>query len=181
MKKLILVLMFFLVGSCGFSPLYAQKESGQGFFGGTYDTSISDEMAKVKIEPIGDRFGQLLRNKLLDLLTPLGVPSKPKYRLYVELKSRNVYEQALREDITATREMIVFKVDYYLKEGNKQLFKNNSVAYVSYDILKNPYSTTIAEQKAEKNAAQIIANDISLGVGAYFHSRITKQGPDSDL
>ena len=138
-------------------------------------------MRQVKVEPIANRFGQLIRNNLIDNLTPTGVPSKPKYRLYVKLNSKNVYLQALREDISATREMAVYRVGYSMKEGDKLLFESESIAYVSYDILNNPYSTTMAQKKAEKEAAKIISDDISLRVGAYFHALITKQGAGSDL
>lgn len=170
------------LSACGFQPLYVQREKvGGWYFNSKFDTTILGEMKQVKVEPIADRFGQLIRNQLLDSLTPTGVPKKPKYRLFVTLKSREVYQQALREDITATREMIIFKVDYRMMEGSKQLFVGDSVAYVSYDILKNPYSTTIAQQKAEKNAAKIIADDITLRIGAYFHSVESKQGAVSDL
>ena len=141
------------LSACGFQPLYVQREKvGGWYFNSKFDTTILGEMKQVKVEPIADRFGQLIRNQLLDSLTPTGVPKKPKYRLFVTLKSREVYQQALREDITATREMIIFKVDYRMMKGSKQLFVGDSVAYVSYDILKNPYSTTIAQQKAELEA-----------------------------
>ncbi len=181
-KAGILGMMLFAVTACGFSPLYVQKEhDNKWYFNGKFNTSISDEIRKVKVMPIADRFGQVLRNNLLDSLTPTGVPKNPKYRLYVSLASKSVYQQALREDISATREMAIYKVDYYMTEGDRQLFKSNSIAYVSYDILNNPYSTTMAEKKASKDAARIIADDISLRVGAYFHSAITKQGSTSDI
>lgn len=182
-QKVILMLLAVLtIGACGFQPLYVQRENDNiWYFGGKFNNSIADEMQKVKIEPIADRFGQLMRNHLLDSLTPKGAPSRPKYRLYVTLESKNVHLQALREDISATREMAIYKVNYYMMEGDKQLFKSDSVSYVSYDILNNPYSTTIAQKKAEKEAAKIIADDISLRIGAYFHSLITKQGSTSDI
>ena len=177
-----LVMACSFLGACGFQPLYVQREKvGGWYFNSEFDTTILDEMKQIKVEPIAERFGQLVRNHLLDALTPTGVPKKPKYRLFVTLQSRNVYQQALREDVTATREMIVFKVDYRMTEGSKQLFAGDSVAYVSYDILKNPYSTTVSQLKAEKNAARIIADDITLRIGAYFHSVESKRGVISDL
>ena len=182
MKKYLWAGMFLLLSACGFSPLYVQRERTDGwYYNSKFDTSISDEMRQVKVEPIANRFGQLIRNNLIDNLTPTGVPSKPKYRLYVKLNSKNVYLQALREDISATREMAVYRVGYSMKEGDKLLFESESIAYVSYDILNNPYSTTMAQKKAEKEAAKIISDDISLCVGAYFHALITKQGAGSDL
>lgn len=179
-KKLIVIVGICLLAACGFEPLYVQKKGG-GFFGGEYDQSISSEMAKVKVEATGERFGQLIRNDLLDLMTPLGIPHKPKYRLLVEPQEEVVYDQALRNDITATRKRVEYKVDYTMYEDGKEVVKGNSVAYGSYDILANPYSMTIAEKKVMKDSAQIIANDISLRIAAYFHSRITKRGSISDF
>ena len=172
-KRLIALSMFMFLAACGFEPLYVQKKHDNlWYFGGEFDRSISSEMAQIKVEATGERFGQLIRNELLDMLTPLGVPHKPKYRLVISLENEVVYDQALRNDITATRKRV---------ENGKEIVKGNSVAFGSYDILANPYSMTIAQKKVMKDSAQIIANDISLRIGAYFHSRITKKGSTSDL
>ena len=180
MKKYLFLVLFLLLSACGFSPLYVQREkSGGWYFDGKFDTTISDEMRQVKVEPIANRFGQLLRNNLLDNLTPTGVPKNPKYRLFVKLKNKTISLQALREDISATPEMAIYRVGYSMKQGDKVLFNNESIAYVSYDILNNPYSTTMAQKKAEKEAAKIISDDIALRVGAYFHmlnSKIEESG-----
>lgn len=182
MQKSALILVLLFLAGCGFSPLYVERESGsKWYYNAKFDTSIVEEMQQVKVEPIADRFGQQLRNNLLDSLTPKGTPKHPKYRLFVKLTSKRTYDQALRQDITATRRMVVYKVSYYMMEGTNKLFTSNSIAYTSYDILKNPYSTTVAEQKADTDAAKIIGNDIALRVGAYFHSVITKQGSTSDI
>ena len=72
---------------------------------------------------------------------------------------------------------MIYTVNYTLTDDNyKTLINGNSVAYLGYDILRDPYSTTFAQKKNEKNAAKIIANDISLRLGAYFHSLQTKRG-----
>lgn len=151
------------------------------YYGGDFDTSISQEMAQVSIEPISQRFGQVMRNELLDLLTPKGAPKQPKYRLYVSLSSKNVSDQALRSDITATRKMVKYRVRYYMVEGTEKVLSGDSIAYVSYDILANPYSTTMAQKKGDEDAAKIIANDIALRLGAYFHSTMTNRGNPHDF
>ena len=179
-KKLIAVIGICLLSACGFEPLYVQKKGGS-FWGGEYDQSISSEMEKVKIEASGERFGQLIRNDLLDLMTPLGVPHKPKYRLVITPQQEVVYDQALRNDITATRKRVEYTVNYTMYEDGKEIVKGNSVAYGSYDILANPYSMTIAQKIVMIVSAQIIANDISLRIAAYFHSRITKRGSTRDF
>lgn len=171
--------LVFFVSSCGFQPLYVEKKhSNAWYFGGDFDTSISEEMAQVKVEPIEERFGQIIRNELLDNLTPRGVPSHPKYRLFVALKEKSIVQQALRNDITATREQVKYTVEYimYNTSEDKELVRGNSVSYASYDIMSNPYSTTVASKKAEKDSANIIANDIALRIGAYFHAQSSKRG-----
>ncbi len=173
-----------LLSACGFEPLYVQKKNNNlWYFSGDFDVSITSEMAQIKVERIGERFGQQIRNQLLDLLTPRGVPQRPKYRLYVELSEKEITQQALRKDITATRERVKYVVNYRLEDAkdHKELVTGDSVAYVSYDILANPYSTTMAKKKTETDAARIIANDISLRLGAYFHTVFTDKGQNSDF
>ena len=171
-----------MLTACGFEPLYVERQHDDNwYFGGNFDTSISQEMAKVKIQPISDRFGQMLRNDLIDLVSPKGQPVEPKYRLYVELAKKSETNQALRSDITATRKMVRYKVVYHMMEGTEKVLEGNSLAYTSYDILANPYSTTMARKKGDEEAARIIANDISLRLGAYFHSRITNRGEPDDF
>lgn len=165
----------FALGACGFRPLYVEREGDAVWhYDGKFNTSIIQEMAKIKIEPVADRFGQLVRNNLLDSLTPKGTPSDPTYRLYVELKKKTVTDQALRRDITASRKRVQYYVVYEMTKDGETLFKNDSTAFVSYDIMSNPYSTTFAEKKTEENAAKIISDDIILRIGAYFNSELIK-------
>lgn len=182
MKKILAFCLLCLVAACGFEPLYVQKKHDSlWYFGGDFDTLITSEMAKIKIGLIGGRFGQQLRNDLLDLLTPLGSPKQAKYRLEVVLRSKDVMQQALRKDITATRERVKYSVDYRLFEGDNELLKGDSIAFVSYDILANPYSTTMAKKKTETDAAKIISNDIALRIGAYFHTVYSGKGKNVDI
>ncbi len=177
MKKILVLFLLVFVAACGFEPLYVQKKQDSlWYFGGEFDTSISAEMAKIKVQTIADRFGQQLRNDLLDMITPLGVPRNPTYRLVVDVEPIEITQQAMRDDITATRERVRYKVEYQLlnAETSEILVKGDSIAYVSYDIMANPYSTTFAKKKTETDAAKIIANDITLRLGAYFHSRFKK-------
>ncbi len=174
MKKVGVFVATVLLAACGFQPLYVQRTVNDGWYNKEqFDMSISKEMAQIKISSIKDRFGQLLRNELLDLLTPRGVPQNSKYRLDVVLEDKIVTQQAMRDDVTATNERIEYRVDYKLFQGADQLINGNSIAFVSYDILQNPYSTTMAQKKAEKDAAKIIANDIALRIGAYFHTKMS--------
>lgn len=180
-KNIALAVLVVLISGCGFEPLYVEKKSNsEWYYDNEFDTGIKEEMAQVKVELIQDRIGQLIRNDLLDKLTPKGTPKSPKYYLKVINVKKTEIDQALRNDITATRKKVIYKVNYVLKnKEHEQILSGDSVAYLGYDILRDPYSTTFAQKKNEKNAAKIIANDISLRLGAYFHSKQTNRGnPD---
>lgn len=170
------------LSACGFRPLYVEREGDAVWhYDGKFNTSIIQEMSKIDVEPISDRFGQIIRNNLLDGLTPKGAPSKPTYRLYVNLESKSVTDQALRRDITATRKRVKYEVNYKMTKDGEELFNNSAVSFVSYDIMDNPYSTTFAEKKTEENAAKMIADEIILRIGAYFNSELIKAGEYGDI
>lgn len=172
MKQLKILAVVLMLCSCGFQPLYVQRNNSSGwYFNDSFDTSIIDEMAQIKVAAISERFGQELRNHLLDLLTPKGIPQKPKYRLVVEVVDRQVIQQAMRDDVTATNERIRYKVGYKLYQNSEELVTGDAIAFVSYDILSDPFSTTMSQKKAESDAAKIIADDIVLRLGAYFHTK----------
>lgn len=174
MKKCAVVaVLFFMLSACGFKPLYVQKTSTEDkwYFDGDFDNYVTDQMAQIKIVATGERLGQLMKTDLLDLLTPRGVPSHPKYYLYIEPTKENEYDQALRRDITASRKRIDYKVNYYLTQKSEKIMMGNTVSYVSYDILDNPYSMVTSRKKVERDAAKIMANDIALRLGAFFNAK----------
>lgn len=173
MRYIIIFAVVVFISGCGFRPLYIQNPETNFYSGNAQNNSIINELAQIRITAIQDRFGQQIRNKLLDLLTPKGAPAKAKYRLDVKLANKRVIQQALRNDVTATSERIDYTVKYTLYEGSQELVSGDSFAFVSYNILNNPYSTTMAQKKSEENAANILANDIALRLGAYFHSNQT--------
>ena len=153
------------LASCGFTPLYATSANSYN------NEDVKTELAQIKIKHIANRFGQQIRNQLLDKLNPLGQPKKHKYVLEVVMEGKPlIIEQALRDDVTATRETMKISMLYELKQGNETILEGDSIAFSSYNIMSNPYSTTISKESAYKQAAKIIADDISLRLAAYFYS-----------
>ena len=182
--KIKILMLVFTLAACGFEPLYVERHSDEKwYYKGEFDTSITDEISEIKVEPVADRIGQLIRNELLDNFTPKGVPDHPKYRLKVENIVKSTTKQAMRDDITATRERVEYRLEYALYDAStgQQLVKGNTLALLGYDIMANPYSTTFSKKKIEKDAAKVMANDISLRIGAYFHSILTKRGNPNEL
>ncbi len=181
-KYITQTLLIITLSACGFRPLYVEREDDSLWhYDGKFNTSIIQEMAKIRVAPIDERFGQIVRNILLDSLTPKGQPENPVYVLEAELTNKEIVQQAMRDDITATRERVKYVVQYHLNKDNETIASGNSIAFVSYDILSNPYSTTFAKKETEESAAQIIANDIILRLGAYFNSELIKSGEYREL
>ena len=181
-KKIVAVTALCSLSACGFEPLYVEKTGGEDlwYYNNEYNTDIVREMAQIKVETVTDRIGQLIKNELMDTFNPYGTPKCAKYFLKLQPVDKTVTQQALRDDITATREKVKYSVNYELWSKEKgKLISGNSWIFLSYDLLDNPYSTSMDKKKIEKDGAKIIANDISLRIGAYFHSTKTKRGnPD---
>lgn len=172
------------LAACGFEPLYVEKTAGNDlwYYNNKFDTDIVREMAQIKVETVSDRIGQMIKNELMDTFNPYGTPKCAKYFLKLQPVSVHTVQQALRDDITATREKVKYTVKYSLwDKENGQLVSGKSWVYLSYDLLDNPYSTTMDKKKVEKDGAKIIANDISLRIGAYFHSVKTKRGNPNEF
>lgn len=182
LKKIYTAIALLGLVSCGFEPLYVEKTSGDDlwYYNNKFDTDIAQEMSQIKVETVSDRIGQLVKNELMDTFHPLGTPKNAKYFLKIEPIYTRRSEQALRDDITATREKVLYSVNYHLwGRDDGELVSGNAQVFLSYDLLDNPYSTTMDKKKVEKDGAKILANDISLRLGAFFHSLKTKRGnPD---
>ena len=178
-KKILATLLLCGLSACGFEPLYVEKTGGDDlwYYNNQYDADIVREMAQIKITAAGGRMGQLIKNELIDILNPYGAPKNSEYFLKIQAPTAQTVQQALRDDITATREKVTYTVNYELWSNKKgKLVGGSSSTILSYDLLDNPYSTTMDKKKIEKDGAKIIANDISLRIGAYFHSVNTKVG-----
>ena len=161
-----------------------EKTSGDDlwYYNNKFDTDIVHEKAQIKVESVTDRIGQMIKNELMDTFNPYGTPKCAKYFLKIQPVNSETVQQALRDDITATREKVKYTVSYSLwDKDNGQLVSGSSWVYLSYDLLDNPYSTTMDKKKVEKDGAKIIANDISLRIGAYFHSVKTKRGNPNEF
>ena len=158
---LLLVSLVFLVSACGFKPLYAERQDKQ---------SVSRDFAAVKILPISNRTGQILRNELIDRMNPDGQPSEAKYSL--EVRS-TVSKQTLgiRIDETATRANMQFSASFRLREisSGAVVYKSATAATTSYNIVSSDYGTISAERNARKRGALLVADSITVRLAAYFN------------
>lgn len=164
--RLLLLIGVLVLGACGFQPLYGTRSVGQ---------SASIQLAQVRIQPIADRTGQLLYNKLRDRMNPRGKPGDPLYLLQISLQERQ--ERLLVEkDETASRVNLILRADYQLKQiGTGEVLDSGvSQTVISYDVLgvEVQLSTLTSEADVRDRATEQLSEDISTRLAIYFSSLI---------
>lgn len=147
------------LSGCGFRPLYGNGD----------DRDAAAELASVRVDPLRDRVGQQMHNFLRDRLNPDGQPISPEYRLRVELRETRS-ELGVRRDETATRANLRVVADFALLryDGNASLLAGRSSSTTSYDILTNPFATTVSEDNARERALREVADDIRTRLALFF-------------
>jgi LPS-assembly lipoprotein len=162
----LLLVGFLALGGCGFHPLYGTRSDGQ---------SAPAQLAQVRIQPIADRTGQLLYNKLRDRLNPRGKPGDPVYLLQIALQERQ--ERLLVEsDETATRINLTLRADYQLKQiGTGEVLDSGvSQTVISFDLLGSEFqfATLSSEADVRDRATEQLSEDISTRLAIYFSSLV---------
>lgn len=150
------------LAGCGFQPLYGSR--------GADGAGVGQQMSAIAIPVIPDRIGQLVRNTLLDQMTPHGQPAAPAYVLRVALVE-NRDTQLLRFDATSSRQRYTLWADYRLLAGDQVVHQGKARSVVSYDLpdTSSYYYTSVASQRdAEAQAADDVAQQIKTRVALYL-------------
>lgn len=158
--RLISFCLLFSLTGCGFHPLYTP-------YNARHNTSYP-----IKIVTITERDGQILRNSLVDILTPEGTPAHPEYLLDVRL-TESVRNTGLKKDETSNRKEAQLTAEIILKDfkTDKVLYKHSTSAINSFAVInQNYYSDLTAQQYAKREAALLLAENIALLVSTYLNS-----------
>ncbi|MCZ6604997.1 MAG: LPS assembly lipoprotein LptE [Alphaproteobacteria bacterium] len=153
------------LAACGFRPLYLEQTSR-----GSY--TVPDALASIDIEPIADRRGQMLRNNLLDRMTPRGQPGSPRYVLRTNL-SESIRQLAVRRDDSSTRANLILTASFRLYEvGQDEPILTGSVrSSNNHSISISDIATLAAERSARERGTRDIANRMTLQIGAFLQAR----------
>lgn len=157
--------LLLLLTGCGFQPLYGEHSAGAG--------TVSHELANVAIPIIPDRIGQMVRNELIDTMTPHGQPGAPSYVLRVQLKEGSE-TQTLRFDSTASRVRYTLRAQFQLLAGDQLISDGNARSVVSYDLPSASgyyYTSVAAQREAEQQAALDVAQQIKTRVAVLIAKR----------
>lgn len=137
-----------LLTGCGFRPLY--QETGNVFADGQ-SRDIGPQLGLIRVAPIQDRSGQLLRNNLLDLLNPAGEPRAPRYVLIADL-SESRQNLAVERTAFATRANLRLNTTFQLIDlkNREQVLESENETVSSFNILTSEFATTQNEANARK-------------------------------
>jgi LPS-assembly lipoprotein len=146
------------LAACTVQPVYAPGPSG---------ASAPAVLSHIVIDPVGDRVGQVVRNKLIFALTGGGKGGDPLYQMHL---TTNVSEAALglnRIDSAPTYAVTVAVTYEVSKIGTDEiLIRNTSRGTASYDRVNQVFANVRAKIDAENRAAAVAADDIRLRLAA---------------
>ncbi len=158
-----LVAIGLTLSNCGFKPLYGRHSS-------TANTGMIDRLATIRINPIANRVGQQLRNRLLDRMNPQGSSKNPTYVLTIRLKE-STRHIAFRRDEIATRANLNLTATYALREisSGAFVFRANSQATTSYNVLDADFATLSARSQARVRAVTLLSDAITTRLAVFLN------------
>lgn len=150
-----------LIGGCGFRPMLTEPGA-----------DVRAELAAIEVEGLSGRLGQLLRLALEDELNPTALDVPARYRLLVDLREDSD-ALAIQLDNTITRFNLELTARFRLirRDDNRVVYRSTVRRIASYNVLQEPFATLIAEQDAERRAAEEVGTNIRTLLAAHFARR----------
>lgn len=139
-----------LVSGCGFQPLLGRQSGG----------SVPDELAAIRIAPIPDRSGQILRNSLLDNLTPRGGAVASRYVLAIRLQEPRQTIAVRRDDVISRSSYSAVAIFDLLDQQGRKIAMGTSTFTTDYEITVSEYATRASLEDARSRVMALIADDI---------------------
>jgi LPS-assembly lipoprotein len=152
--------LFILPSACGFQPLYGRQ---------TQNAVVSEHLAATYVLPIEGRVGQIVRNELLDRMTPAGLPAEVRYRLEIKLSERK-QGLAIDKDDSTNRFNLTLTARYKLLDpaGQTVVHESSTQAIAAYNVIAADFANLSAEQNARKRSALVVAENIHRELSAYL-------------
>lgn len=138
------------LAACGFEPLLGRYSDGGAI----------EQLEAIRIEPIPDRSGQVLRNALLDQLTPLGSATGARYVLRIRLAEPR-QTILLRRDDVISRSSYSAQASYELLDlQGKRVLAGTSSFTTDYEVASSEFATRTSLENARDRVMELVAADI---------------------
>lgn len=148
--------------ACGFQPLYRQGSGADSV----------PQMAAVEIAPAPDRATQIVRNHLLDRLSPRGQSAEPLYVLSLRVQEAQSAVLITREE-TVTRYNLNLSASFALhdKRSGAVVHSGSATSLAAYNVLRADFANLVAEDDARARAAREVSEQIRTRLAIYFSRR----------
>lgn len=139
-----------VLGACDVQPLYGSRSG----------TGVSGPAATIEIAPVKDRVAHIVRNHLIDSLTPGGQPAQPEYRLTLAVEQRKT-ALLIQLDDHATRFNLRLDATFSLEDREgEEVYSGNAQAIGSFNVVESGFATVTAERDAAAEAARVLSEEI---------------------
>ncbi|WP_169566592.1 LPS assembly lipoprotein LptE [Sneathiella limimaris] len=148
----ILFVILLSVAACGFQPLYGRQ---------TQNAKVTAALDQTYVLPIEGRVGQIVRNELLDRVSPKGLPSRSLYQLKVKL--REVKQGLAIDKSDSTNRYNLTLIGQYTlldSSGKTAVYKGSAQSVASYNVVDSDFANLAAEKNAQKRSAIVVAEEI---------------------
>ncbi len=156
-RALLLVLLASLLCGCALRPLH----------GGHAGEEVNAALAAIAIDAPRNRLGQLLERALAEQLAPLGPPRAPRYRLILRLEREKTPLAVQLDDVTTRFDLVIAaRFDLVRAADGAVLMRGAARRVASFNVVRAPFATLVAEQDAERRAAEELAREIRTRLAA---------------
>lgn len=156
-----------MLWGCGFEPLMGQAAHPK----------VQSEMERIRVANIPDRSGQILRNHLLDALSPRSVQGPESYTLTVQLYEPR-REVAIRRDDTASRLGYVASATFALRDkDSRTVFSGSSTSETTYEVTNSEFATLSSHASARDRVLQEVSADIRQQIAMFLAGKAPPRTP----
>ena len=165
-RAMVLAMMILAQGAalsaCGFKPMYGQNSGAA--------VSTTTAFKTVDIVNIPDRNGQMLRNNLVDRMTPRGASSAPVYKLNVINLQESIrgLDVTVRSDTTREQMKISGTLVFTDVASGEILMEKPLSVRGSYNILESEYTSRVSRQDLREDLIEKLARQIERSVAVYL-------------
>ncbi len=157
LRALLLSALCLALAACGtYRPLYGKGPDG---------TSVAGSLSSISVQEQHTRFGQLVRNEILDGTRP----GKSDLGLKLDVTERLISVGSV-SSTTATRKRLNLTAHYELDSvsSSKIVTAGDSFSNVEFDTVNVPVSDLQAEEAARSRAAKELGQDIRLRLATFL-------------
>ena len=117
-------------------------------------------MAAIEVVPVKERIGHIVRNHLIDGLTPDGQPAHPDYRLTLSV-AQSKTPLLIQIDDHATRFNLTLSAEFSVADRTGTVvYRGTAKAIGSYNVVESGFATVTAERDAADEAARVLSEEI---------------------